>query len=183
MPPFVRRCSQCSRPDFFFGSWEHNPWTGRYGWCRVCSWHWRYKEAVLYSGWYRCMIDKHTHLRGRGELLRIVGAFLVEARSLDDLRTGQAQAQLRHTQELAVLFRWKRILVFGGLEAPLIRDRQAGRIRSFDTKDDSGGILLPHLEFIRHLDYVNRSWKLYVSIGPHRPLNIVCSFLGFSRLP
>ena len=176
MPPFVRRCSQCSRPDFFFGSWEQDPWTGRYGWCRVCSWHLRYKEAYNYLTWYKCMYDKHVHLRGRGELLRVVGAFLVEARSLDDLRTGHAQAQLRSTKEFAVLLRWRRILVYGGREVPLIRDKQTGRIRSLNSNDVSEVMLLPHLEF------TNCFWDLHLSVGPHCPLIILCSFLGFSRL-
>ena len=122
------------------------------------------------------MCDKHVHFRGRGELLRMVGAFLVEARSLDDLRTGHAQAQLRHTQEVAVLLRWKRMLVFGGREVPLIRDKQTGRIRSLDSNDVSEVMLLPHLEF------TGCFWDLHLSVGPHCPLNILCSFLGFSRL-
>ena len=63
-----------------------------------------------------------SHLRGRDEFLRIVGGFLIEDSTLVDLRTGLAQSRLRQARELSVLLRWKRILVFGGLEAlPHIR--------------------------------------------------------------
>ena len=85
--------------------------------------------------------------------------------------------RLRQAREVSVLLRWKRILVFGGLEAlPHIRDRDTGRIRPAEADDKVEGRLPSDLDFI------NCFWKLHLSAGPHFPLNIVFNFLAYSPL-
>ena len=173
-PTRIRCCFQCGRPSALFGSRDSR--TGWVGWCRICNWHWHYADAIIYHDWYRSMQRNHLQLKRRGELLRMVGSFLVEDSVLTDLRTGIAQSRLRQVRELSLLLRWKRILVYGGMVGPRLRDTVTGLVRPVDTCNEADGVLPSHLELI------NCFWKLQLSVGPHFPLNIVCSFLANSPL-
>ena len=56
-------------------------------------------------------------------------------------------------------------------------DRLTGVIRPVDAdgEDDMG--ILPV-----GLDYLNRFWRLQLSMGPHYPLNVICDYLDMSPL-
>ena len=83
----------------------------------------------------------------------------------------------RQARELSVLLRWKRILVFGGLEVlPHMRDSVTGRIRPVEADDKVEG------RVPSDLDFMSCFWKLHLSAGPHLPLNTVFNFLAYSPL-
>ena len=116
-------------------------------------------------------------LQGHVELLKMVGAFLIDDSLLDNLRAGRAQLRLHEIREDAIRNRWKRILVFGGSDCICVRDRLTGVIRPVDTDDEDETGILPV-----GLDYLNRFWRLQLSMGPHYPLNAICDYLDMSLL-
>ena len=175
MPPVIQRCAQCGRPSSLFGDWD--PLTDWVGWCDVCNWQWRYNDGLSYSSWYRSMQTKDSQLRGCTDVLRSVRLFLIDDRLLNNLRSGQAQAQLRKIQELAVCRRWKRILIYGGSKFPRIRDGYTGAERHLDSDEDVDENILP----VR-LHFINSLWRLQICIGDVKPLEIICGFLAYSPL-
>ena len=103
--------------------------------------------------------------------------YLIDGNLLDNLRAGRAQDRLSEIREVAVRKRWKRILVFGGSECPRVRDEFTGLIRPVDTGDEDETGVLPV-----DLDSLNRFWRLQLSMGPHYPLNVTCTYLDMSPI-
>ena len=96
--------------------------------------------------------------------LSLVGTFLIDAK--------RAHADLRAIRDIALGWRWRRMLVFGAYrEEPCIREDD-GELRTADSDDETDeGILDPYL------NWVNPLWKLQLTPEP-RPMEILVHFLG-----
>ena len=123
------------------------------------------------------MQTKDCHLCECADVLLLVRLFLIDDLWLNNLLSGQAQAQLREIQEFAICRRWKRILIYTGSLRPRIRDGYTGVERFLDSDEEVDNVIMP-----ARLQYTNPIWMLQACIGYVKPLDIVCGFLAFSPL-